>query len=256
MSFVEAVLQIAGTTRRALAWLCGIAGLLAYNWWVLVPFKDGLMRSPSELFSNLEVTGKPYAIAMQRADVTAGVLLLLAFLLAGSVPSARREWLGMVGFAMAGVIGGIFPQVCADSVNHACMNAERHFQLAASQYVHDGSGVIEFAGITLALWLAIRRTRGRSADPEGRPPRSPRRTVPAIGYRLLGWAALIGYPVLGVSYLFNIYGAIVEAVFFIGFTAMVLLQLAERLSRHESWPDLGPGMMSRWEQIARRPAPR
>jgi hypothetical protein len=234
---VEAVLQIAGTTRRTLAWLCGIAGLLAYNWWVLVPFSHGLMRSPNELFSNFEVTGQPYSIAMQRADVTAGVLLSLAFLLAGSVPGARREWLGMVGFAIAGVIGGIFPQVCADSVNHACMNAEWHFQLAASQYVHDGSGVIEFVGITLALWLAIRRTRGR-------------RTVPAIGYRLLGWAAVIGYPVLGVSYLFNIYGGIIEAVFFIGFTAMVLLQLAELLLDHK------PGMMSRWEQIARRPAPR
>lgn len=240
---MEAVLQIAGTTRRALAWLCGVAGLLVYNWWVLVPFSHGLMSSPDELFSNLEVTGQPYAIAMQRADVTAGVLLLLAFLLAGSVPSARREWLGMVTFAMAGVIGGLFPQVCADAVNHACMNAERHFQLAASQYVHDGSGVIEFAGITLALWLAIRRTRSDN-------------TRTARGYRLLGWAALAGYPVLGVSYLFNIYGGIIEAVFFIGFTAMVLLQLAERLSRHELSPDLGPGMMSRWEQIARRPAPR
>lgn len=240
---MEAVLQIAGTTRRALPWLCGVAGLLAYNWWALVPFSHGLMRSPNELFSNLEVTGRPYAIAMQRADVAAGVLLLLAFLLAGSVPSARREWLGMVGFALAGVIGGIFPQVCADSVNHACMNAERHFQLAASQYVHDGSGVIEFAGITLALWLAIRRTHGQ-------------RTRTAAGYRVLGWAAVIGYPVLGLSYLFNVYGGIIEAVFFMGFTAMVLLQLAERLSRHELSPDRGPGMMSRWEQITRRPAPR
>ena len=243
---MEAVLQIAALarltlTRRSLAWLCGIAGLLGYNWWVLVPFSRGLMRSPNELFSNLEVAGQPYAIVMQRADVTAGVLLLLAFLLAGSVPSARREWLGMVVFAMAGAIGGLFPQVCADGVSHACMSAERHFQLAASQYVHDGSGVIEFAGITLALWLAFRRAQGD-------------RTIPARGYRILGWAALIGYPVLGVSYLFDIYGGVIEAVFFIGFTAMVLLKLAER-SRELS-AELGPGMMSRWEQITRPPAPR
>ncbi len=90
---MEAVLQIAGLTRRSLAWLCGIAGLVAYNWWVLVPFKHGLMRSPNELFSNLEVTGQTYAIVMQRADITAGVLLLLAFVLAGSrtIPGARRE---------------------------------------------------------------------------------------------------------------------------------------------------------------------
>lgn len=240
MDVVEAVLQIGAFTRRSLAWLCGIAGLLAYNWWALVPFKHGVMRSPNELFSNLEVTGQPYAIVMQRADVTAGVLLLLAFVLAGSrsIPGARREWLGMVVFAMAGAIGGLFPQVCADSVNQGCLSAEWHFRLAASQYVHDGAGVIEFAGITLALWLATRRTRGRRT-----------------GYRLLGWAAVIGYPVLGVSYLFSIYGGVAEGIFFVGFTTMVLLQLAERLYRHELSPNHNPGMMSRWEQIARPAAP-
>lgn len=247
---VEAVLQIAGATRRPLAWLCGIAGLLAYNWWLLVPLKHGLMRSPNELFSNLEVTGQPYAIAMQRADVAAGILLLLAFVLAGSrsLPGGRREWLGMVVFAMAGAIGGLFPQVCADSLSHGCMSAEWHFQLAVSQYVHDGSGIIEFAGITLALLLAARRTGG-----------SPR-TVTARGYWFLGWAAVIGYPVLGVCYLFNVYGGVVEALFFLGFTAMVLLQLSERLPgrkarRYELSPDLRPGMMSRWEQIAEPHAP-
>ena len=215
---MEAVLQITALTRRSLAWACGVAGLIAYNWWVLVPFKHGLMRSPSELFSNLEVTGQPYAIVMQRADITAGILLLLAFVLAGSrtVQSARREWLGLVVFAMAGAIGGLFPQVCADALNHSCMSAEWHFRLAASQYVHDGSGVIEFAGITLALLLAIRRNRGQ-------------RTAAAIGYRILGWVFVVAYPVLGVSYLFNRYGGIVEAVFFAGFTLIVLLQLAERL---------------------------
>jgi len=251
---VEAVLRIAGFTRRSLAKLCGIAGLLAYNWWVLVPFKDGLMRSPNELFSNLEVTGQPYAVVMQRADVTAGILLLLAFVLAGSrtVIGGRREWLGMVVFAMAGAIGGLFPQVCADGVNPACMSAEWHFQLAASQYVHDAAGVIEFAGITLALWLAAWRTRGET-------------TVTARGYRFLGWAVLVAYPVLGVSYLLNVYGGVIEAVFFTAFTAMALLQLAEPLSsnsrpggkpQRELLVDHNTGMMSRWEQMIRPPAPR
>ena len=210
---MEAILQIAGSTRRSLAWACGVAGLVAYNWWVLVPFKHGLMRSPSELFSNLEVTGQPYAIVMQRADITAGVLLLLALLLAGSksVEGARREWLGLVVFALAGAIGGLFPQVCADALNHSCMSAEWHFRLAASQYVHDSSGVIEFAGLTLALWFAALR------------PAAPR------AYRILSLVVIVAYPVLGVSYLFNRYGGIVEAVFFITFTLVIVLQLAERL---------------------------
>lgn len=55
--------------RVTLAWTLGAAGLLAYNWWVLVPVKPGMMHSPNELFSNLEVTGRPYAIWMQRADL-------------------------------------------------------------------------------------------------------------------------------------------------------------------------------------------
>ncbi len=105
------------------------------------------------------------------------------------------------------------------------MSAEWHFQLAASQYVHDGAGVIEFAGITLALWLATRRTRGDSASQGER--------LTATGYRILGWAALAAYPVLGVSYLFNIFGGIIEGVFFIGFTTMALLQLSGRLHRHQ-----------------------
>jgi hypothetical protein len=224
--------------------------LLAYNWWVLVPFKHGLMRSPDELFSNLEVAGQPYAIVMQRADVTAGVLLLLAFVLAGSraIPGGRREWLGMVLFAMTGAIGGLFPQVCADGLSPSCMSAEWHFRLAASQYVHDGSGVIEFAGITLALLLAIMRTHGGT-------------TATARGYRFVGWVVLVAYPVLGVTYLFNIDGAVIEAVFFLSFTAMVLLQLSERLSgrtagRDQLSLDHNPGMMSRWEPIASPDAPR
>jgi hypothetical protein len=100
------------------------------------------------------------------------------------------------------------------------MSAEWHFRLAASQYVHDGAGVIEFAGITLALWLAIRRTRGI-------------RSPSAVGYLMLGWGVAIGYPVLGVSYLFGVGGGIVEAVFFLCFSAMVLFQLHERLHGRE-----------------------
>jgi len=204
-----------GTARRSLAWICGIAGLAAYNWWLLVPFKPGLLRSPDELFSNLEVTGEPYAVAMQRADLVAGLLLVTAFLLAGA-GRQRREWLGMVTFAIAGAIGGIFPQVCADGIDAGCRLAERHFQLPFGQYLHDGSGVVEFVGITLALWFALRRTRSD-------------RDLIARGYRFLAAAALVGYPVLGLSYLLDVFGAVMEAVFFTGFTLMVVLQLAERL---------------------------
>ena len=221
--------------RRRAAWTLGIVGIAAYNWWILVPFKPGLMRTPDELFSNLEVTGLPYSALMRQADVAAGVLLTGAFLLAGSpsLAQARREWLCMLTFAIAGAVGGLFPQVCEDGVSASCMSMEWHFRLPLSQYVHDGSGVVEFAAITLALLLALRRTSGQ-------------RTVAAWTYRALTGTVLIAYPLLGVAYLLNRLGAVVEAVFFVGFTVMVIAQLAESLRpAGESLPHAAPGVAMR-----------
>jgi hypothetical protein len=219
------------------AWIAGIAGIALYNWWVLVPLKPGLMRSPDEFFSNLEVTGYPYATLMSHADVASGLLVLTAFLLAGpnSIARGRREWLGMVVFALAGLIGGLFSQVCADGISEACRNAERHFQLPLSQYVHDSAGVFEFAGITLALLLALRRTHGE-------------RTRPARVYRFLALAAAVAYPLLGLAYLVNKLGGVIEGVFFTGFTIMALTQLAERLpaERFRLSPDHNGAIMERW----------
>jgi hypothetical protein len=218
--------------RRTTAWIFAIGGLLAYNWWVLVPLKPGLMRSPNEYFSNLEVTGLPYAADMQHLDIAAGVMLLIAFLVLGgrSLPGASREWLCMVVFAMAGAIGGLFPQVCEDGINPRCMAAEWHFQLPLTQYVHDGSGVVEFTAITLAAMLAVRRT-WRDHGVLGRT------------YRAVALTGAIAYPVLGGTYLFNKLGGVVEAVFFVAFAVMVLIQVAERVPRPRLAPACADGMM-------------
>ena len=220
--------------KRTIVWVLGIGGLLSYNWWVLGPFKPGLLRSPDEFFSNLEVTGQPYAAVMQHLDVLSGLVILAAFAVAGStsIGSARREWLGMIVFATSGLIGGLFPQVCEDGISVACMDAERHFQLPLSQYVHDGSGIIEFVGITLALLLAVRRTR--SDD-----------TATARTYRALAIGAAIMYPILGLTYMINKLGAVVEGVFFAGFTVMVLVQLHERLAQRRLSADHNEGMIDR-----------
>ena len=215
-----AVGRSAGAYSRArptLAWILGIAGLIAYNWWVLVPFRPGLMNSPDELFSNLEVTGRPYAAAMQHADLAAGLLLLGAFWAAGHhrSPRGRREWVSMLGFAAAGALGGAFPEVCADGINAVCRRLEYRFELPASQYIHVAAGIAEFAAITVALLYAVRRTRHQ-------------RTRPALVYRGLAATALVAYPLLGAAYLFDRLGGIMEAVFFTGFTVMVITQLAER----------------------------
>ena len=203
--------------RAAVAWILGVAGLLAYNWWLLVPLKPALMRSPDELFSNLEVTGQPLATAMQNADLAAGLLLLGAFCVAGIGVGRKPEWLAMIGFSVAGVLGGLFPEVCADAVNAACRRAEFDFQLPASQYIHMIAGILEFAAITLALLLAVRRTAHQ-------------RTRIAMVYRGVGAAALIAYPLLGLAYVTDRMGGVMEAVFFAWFTFVVVTQLAERIS--------------------------
>jgi hypothetical protein len=199
------------------AWIFGIAGLTAYNWWLLVPLKPGLMTSPDELFSNLEVTGQPYAAVMQHCDLASGLLLMAAFALTGlgAGRPGRREWLSMLAFAAAGALGGLFPEVCADGINAACRRQEWRFELPAAQYIHMVAGIFEFAAITLALLYAVRRSRES-------------RSWPAAVYRGLGCGALICYPLLGAAYLTDRLGGIMEAVFFTGFTIMVATQLAER----------------------------
>ncbi len=206
--------------RQLAAEALGIAGLLAYNWWVLVPLKPGMMTSPNELFSDLEVPGQPFATAMQHADVLSGLLLLGAFLVVGSeaIPRGRAEWRSMMVFACAGVIAGLFPEACPDGMSAACRHLEWTFQLPSHHYVHIVASVFEFGGVTTALWLAHSRTRGEGSRA-------------ALVYRTLTIGALPAYLLLGAAYLFNIWGGVMEAVFFVAFTLIVLTELVERSHR-------------------------
>jgi Protein of unknown function (DUF998) len=206
-----------------LAWTLGVGGLLAYNWWILALFKPGLMTSPDELFSNLEVSGHPYAATMQYSDLLAGVLLIAAFLVIGgrTVAGGRTDWLWMLGFAVAGIAGGAFPEVCEDGVSAVCRGQEWHFQLPVSQYVHIVAGIAEFTAITAALFIAMRRTRGD-------------RALTARSYRRTWQAALVSYPLLGLAYLTDRFGGVMEAVFFVGFSVMVVIELVERTRRPDN----------------------
>jgi hypothetical protein len=205
--------------RPLAAWTFGLCGLALYNWWVLLPLKPGLMRSPNELFSDLEVTGQPFATSMQHADLLAGLLLMAAFLAAGSraIRGGRREWVAMVIFAASGTFGGVFPEVCADGVSAVCRSMELRFQLPLSQYLHLVAGILEFGAITIALLFAFRRTHDLQ-------------TRSAKTYRYLARAAYVAYPILGLAYLLNKLGSIPEAAFFVGFTVIVITELLERTS--------------------------
>src|SRR5665213_4177892 len=109
--------HVDGATRARLdlSRTLGIAGVAAYNWWVVVPFVPGLMPSVNGFFSDLEASGGRDAAWMQRCDVAAGVLLVAAFLIRGASGrhGYRPEWKWMLAFGAAGGIGGAFPYACA-----------------------------------------------------------------------------------------------------------------------------------------------
>jgi len=208
------------TARVDLARAMGIGGVVAYNWWVAVPFIPGLMASRNEFFSDLEVPGLRDADLMQRADLVAGVLLLVAMLLRGASgrQGTRREWKWLVAFAAAGAIGGRFPYVCSEGLSATCRNLEWHLQLPLHHYIHVASGIAEFLFLTVAVVVAVRRTRGETT-PEAR------------AFRVILKALIVGYPLLGFVYLSDHWGAFVEPIFFVSFSAMIIVSLFEPLRR-------------------------
>ena len=96
-----------------------------------------------------------------------------------------------------------------------CRRLEWSFQLPFHHYVHIIVGIFEFAGITLALVYAYRRTRLDHSHC-------------ARIYRVLTKGAFIAYPLLAFAYLTNVLGSVIEGVFFVGFTMVVLTELFER----------------------------
>jgi hypothetical protein len=221
-------------TRLAAAKVLGVAGVAAYNWWVVVPFVPGLMPSVNGFFSDLEATGRPHAALMSDADMLAGVLLVAALFLrgphAGGAP--RREWKWMVAFAAAGAIGGRFPYACSEGLSATCRQLEWHLQLPVHHYVHVVSGIAEFATLTVAAVIAMRRTR-RSGAPIARL------------YKALVEVLAVGYPLLGLVYLTDRLGTLVEPIFFVVFSAMVLAEVFESV---DSGSENGDAHLTPWAQ--------
>jgi hypothetical protein len=197
-----------------------VAGVAAYNWWVVVPFVPGLMPSVNGFFSDLEATGRPHAALMSDADLTAGVLMVAALLLRGprAGQGVRREWKWMVAFALAGAVGGRYPYACAEGLSATCRRLEWHLQLPVHHYVHVVSGIAEFAALTVAAVIAMRRTRGQS-------------TTEARVYQGVVKVLVTGYPLLGLVYLTDRLGTLVEPVFFVAFSVMVLTVIFEPVGR-------------------------
>jgi hypothetical protein len=215
-----------------------VAGVLAYNWWVVVPFVPGLMPSVNGFFSDLEATGRPHASLMSDADMAAGVLMVVALLLrgSGSRNGPRREWKWMIAFAAAGAVGGRFPYACSEGLSATCRAKEWDLQLPVHHYVHVVAGIAEFAFLTTAALMAMRRTRGDG-------------TRASRLYADIVKVLVVSYPILGLVYLTDRLGTLVEPVFFIAFSAMLLAEVFEAsapIPASPTWAD-------RVEARSRRP---
>jgi hypothetical protein len=211
--------------RLAAAKVVGGAGVLAYNWWVVVPFVPGLMPSVNGFFSDLEVSGRRHALLMSDADLVAGVLMAAALMLRGSKAQGdvRKEWKWLMAFAIGGAVGGRYPYACAEGLSAACRNLEWHLQLPIHHYVHVFAGITEFATLTTAAVIAMRRTRGHG-------------TIESRIYSGLVRALAIGYPLLGLAYLTDRMGTLVEPVFFVAFSVMMLAEVFEPVARGATTP--------------------
>ena len=202
--------------RRPAAVAVGIAGVALYNWWALVAVSGRLLTTPDELFSDLEATGRPDAALLQHLDLAAGILLAVALLLRGrqGPDGPRAEWPWLVAFALSGAVGGRFAYACPEGLSATCRSAEWRLALPAQHYVHVAAGIVEFATATIAVAVARRRTRSHE--------RSTTRVV-----RWTGRALVFAYPLLGLAYLTDRLGALVEPVFFLSFSTMLLAELFE-----------------------------
>lgn len=196
--------------------ILGVLGLAIYNWWIVVASNSHLLTGSDELFSDLEAFGRPDANLLQRLDLVAGLTLLAALLLRG--PSGRLgprpEWKWLVGFSAAAALGGQFAYACSEGLSAVCRRAEWHLQLPFHHYVHVLSGVVEFAAATMAIYLAGKRTRGQ-------------RTLAARAIKWIAVTLLVAYPLLGVCYVSDRFGAFVEPVFFVCFSTVVAIELFE-----------------------------
>ena len=205
----------------------GLVGIGLYNWWVWIVVATNLLTNTDAFFSDLEATGRPDAELFQHLDLAAGLVTLAALLVRGArgTDGKRREWRWLVLFAVAGAIGGHFDYACPEGLSGACRSAEWHLRLPLHHYLHVFSGIIEFAAITFAIYVAWQRTREQ-------------RSWVARGVKGVMVALLIGYPLLAVAYLSDRFGSFIEPIFFVSFSIMVAIELFEPKSRPAAIPEI------------------
>ncbi len=214
---VEAPVQpVVARWRRPLGVTLGVVWIALYNWWVPVAFDRRLMTSPDEFFSDLEATGRPDATLLQHLDLAAGIVLVVALLVRGPIgrTGRRSEWSWLLAMAVAGAVGGQYAYACPEGLSASCRAAEWRLALPPHHYVHVVAGIAEFTFGTMAVYRAWQRTR-------------PRESGVTRAVRWTGRVLVFAYPVLGIAYLTDRFGAFVEPIFFTCFSVMVAVELLE-----------------------------
>ena len=204
------------TLRVVAGDVLGLVGIVLYNWWVYVVVATNLLTSTNAFFSDLEATGRHDASLFEHLDLAAGIVMFVALALRGpwGPKGKRREWPWLLVFALAGMSGGHFSYACPEGLSAACRNAEWHLRLPLHHYLHVASGIIEFAMMTTAVFLAWKRTRDE-------------KSLVAAGIKWTWVGLLVGYPLLAVAYLTDRFGSFVEPIFFICFSVMIFIELFE-----------------------------
>jgi len=202
--------------RLVLAQFLGLVGIVLYNWWVWVVVATNLLTSTNAFFSDLEATGRPDATLLEHLDLAAGIVMFVAFVVRGpwGPQGKRAEWRWLLLFAAAGAVSGHFAYACSEGLSSACRSAEWHLRLPLHHYLHVASGIIEFTAMTIAVYLAWKRTREL-------------RDWVARAIKVIAVAGLIAYPLLGVAYLTDRFGSFIEPIFFVCFSVMVAIELVE-----------------------------
>ena len=179
-------------------------------------FDRHLMTSPDELFSDLEATGQA------RRNAAPASRPRCRHRAAGCAPPA---WLGrthrpapgwpwLLAFAVAGAVGGQFSYACPEGLSASCRAEEWRLALPHHHYVHVAAGIAEFAFGTLPS-ISRGSAHGRRETPVTKVVRWTGRTM------------VVAYPLLGLAYLTDRFGAFVEPIFFTCFSVMVLAELLE-----------------------------
>ena len=199
-----------------IAQFLGLVGIVLYNWWVWVVVATNLLTNTDAFFSDLEATGRPDASLLSHFDLAAGIVMFVAFVVRGpwGPEGKRTEWRWLVLFSIAGAVGGHYAYACPEGLSATCRSNEWRLRLPLHHYVHVFSGIIEFAAISIAVYLAWKRTREHT-------------DWVARAIKAIVVAMLIGYPLLGIAYLTDRFGAFVEPIFFVSFSIMVAIELLE-----------------------------